>query len=54
MKVLVMDNPDGYVCRIRSTPQYEISTSPSHMSSGLLPILKLTLKSKVNIHSLIF
>ncbi|KAI7852143.1 hypothetical protein BDC45DRAFT_537713 [Circinella umbellata] len=51
MKVLVMDNPNGYVCRIRSTPQYEISTIPSHMASGLFPILKLTLKSKLTIKS---
>ncbi|KAG2220827.1 hypothetical protein INT45_004488 [Circinella minor] len=51
MKVLVMDNPNGYVCRIRSTPQYEISTIPSHMSSGLFPILKLTLKSKLTVQS---
>ncbi|KAI9494671.1 hypothetical protein BDB00DRAFT_301182 [Zychaea mexicana] len=51
MKVLVMDNANGYVCRIRSTPQYEISTIPSQMSSGLLPILKLTLRSKLTIQS---
>ncbi|KAI7857712.1 hypothetical protein BDC45DRAFT_566159 [Circinella umbellata] len=51
MKVLVMDNPDGYVCRIRSTPQYKISTVPSNMLSGLLPILKLTLRSKLTVQS---
>ncbi|KAG2217847.1 hypothetical protein INT45_008144 [Circinella minor] len=33
----LMDNPDGYVCRIRSTPQYKISTVPSNMLYGLLP-----------------
>ncbi|KAG2220998.1 hypothetical protein INT45_004617 [Circinella minor] len=49
MKILVMDNPDGYVCRIRTIPQYEISTTPFHMTSGLLPILKPTLKSKLTV-----
>ena len=48
MRVSVMDNPAGYVCRIRSTPYYEISTIPSMLPCGLIPILQLTLKSKVN------
>ncbi|KAG2226969.1 hypothetical protein INT45_006376 [Circinella minor] len=49
MKVLIMDNPEGYVCRIRSTQNYEISTVSSMLSCELIPILQLTLKSKLTV-----
>ena len=46
MAVSIMDNPRGSVCRVRSTPKYEISKQPSNMLVGLFPILKLALKPK--------
>ncbi|KAI8147202.1 hypothetical protein BJV82DRAFT_379524 [Fennellomyces sp. T-0311] len=47
MRVSVLDCPAGYVCRVRTTPTYTIFTQPSMMTTGLLPILKLTWKAKV-------
>ncbi|KAI7855137.1 hypothetical protein BDC45DRAFT_534824 [Circinella umbellata] len=49
--VSVMDNPGGYVCRVRSTPQYDVSSHPFLFTSGLLKILKLTLKVKYTIQA---
>ncbi|KAI7858896.1 hypothetical protein BDC45DRAFT_531431 [Circinella umbellata] len=49
MKVSVLDNPSGYVCRLRSTAYYKISTEPSKIPSGLLQIMKLTLKAIITV-----
>ncbi|KAI9321409.1 hypothetical protein BX666DRAFT_972880 [Dichotomocladium elegans] len=46
MHTAFLDSPDGYVCRIVSSESYEISPWVTMMGSGLLPLLKLTLKSK--------
>ncbi|KAI8139545.1 hypothetical protein BJV82DRAFT_246503 [Fennellomyces sp. T-0311] len=46
MSVLVLDCPGGYVCRVRTTKEYEVSPCASLMRNGVFPILKLALKSK--------
>ncbi|KAI7849196.1 hypothetical protein BDC45DRAFT_290915 [Circinella umbellata] len=35
-----VDSPGGYICRVRSTPRYEIGLRPSLISSGVLQILQ--------------
>ncbi|KAI9251492.1 hypothetical protein BDA99DRAFT_541481 [Phascolomyces articulosus] len=47
MNVLVLDCPAGYVCRLRRTDTYAISTRPSMMTTSLIPILSLTWKAKI-------
>ena len=47
MHVSIMDSPGGYICRVRSTPKYEVKSRPSKISSGLLQILQLSLMTKV-------
>ncbi|KAI7856382.1 hypothetical protein BDC45DRAFT_67160 [Circinella umbellata] len=46
MKVYVMDNPDGYVLRVLESNEFEVGSMPSMMQCGVLPLLRLVLKSK--------
>ncbi|KAI8141677.1 hypothetical protein BJV82DRAFT_172552 [Fennellomyces sp. T-0311] len=48
MKVSVMDCPRGYVCRVMQSDEYEIPSSARLIPSQLLPMLELTLQTKVN------
>ncbi|KAI8147539.1 hypothetical protein BJV82DRAFT_664771 [Fennellomyces sp. T-0311] len=46
MRPVVLDCPKGYVSRLRGTKPFEISSSPSSIPSGVLPILMVTLQMK--------
>ncbi|KAI8577932.1 hypothetical protein K450DRAFT_249939 [Umbelopsis ramanniana AG] len=50
--VLVLDCPFGYVCRVSSTPTYNIPTSIATFPT-LLRVIELTWKSKALIRSTI-
>ena len=45
----VLDCPKGIVCRVRTSQEYEIPRDAASFSAGVIPILKLVLKAKVNI-----
>lgn len=47
MHITFMDNPQGYVCRVIKSKEYEIPRQASLIPSQLLPMLKLTLQAKV-------
>ncbi|KAI8139302.1 hypothetical protein BJV82DRAFT_672876 [Fennellomyces sp. T-0311] len=49
MEMSILDCPGGYVCRLRTTDEYEIPVSPNMITAGLFPILTLTLQAKVHI-----
>ncbi|KAI9246907.1 hypothetical protein BDA99DRAFT_526464 [Phascolomyces articulosus] len=51
MSVSVLDSPAGYICRLRSTPKYEIFTIPSMIPGGLILIMKIVLKSKLTVEN---
>ena len=48
MSLSIMDCPAGVVCRIRETEEYEFPKHISLFSSGIVPIVQLTLKAKVS------
>ncbi|KAG2223235.1 hypothetical protein INT45_006116 [Circinella minor] len=47
MSISVLDCPKGIVCRMNTTEEYQIPKSVSLFSSGIIPIIKLTLQAKM-------
>lgn len=47
MRVYVMDNPDGYITQVLESNEFQVSPTLSIMQPGVLPLLRLVLKSKV-------
>ncbi|KAG2223236.1 hypothetical protein INT45_006117 [Circinella minor] len=47
MSISVLDCPKGIICRMKTTEDYQIPKSVSLFSSGIIPIIKLTLQPKM-------
>ncbi|KAI7856070.1 hypothetical protein BDC45DRAFT_533956 [Circinella umbellata] len=47
MSISVLDCPKGIVCRMNTTEEYQIPKSVLLFSSGIIPIIKLTLQAKM-------
>jgi hypothetical protein len=48
MKLMIMDSPKGYYCRITRSKLFSIPTSASQVRSKLLPLTTVLISTKVS------